>query len=65
MEGLNSLVRQRIQFAGLDSFFNLPVPRFRIKFDKPFAKSIQFSRRESQYFLFNFFNVTHEIQPLL
>ena len=65
MQRLNCLVRQRIQFAGLDSFFNLAVPRFRIKFDKPFAKSVQFSGRESQHFLFDFFNVTHETQSLL
>ena len=65
MEGLNFLV-QRIQLAGLDSFFNLPIPRFRIKFDKPFAKSVELkSRRESQYFLFDFFNVTHETRSLL
>ena len=30
MEGLNALVRQRIPFAGLDRFLNLPIPRFRI-----------------------------------
>ncbi len=65
MEGLNALVRQRIQFSGMDSFFNFPVPRFRVKFDKPFAKSVQFSGRESYDFLFDFFNVTHEIHPLL
>ena len=65
MEGLNCLVRQRIQFPSLDSFFNLPVPCFRIKFDKPFAKSVEFRRRESRHFLFDFFNVTHETRPLL
>ena len=65
MEGLNCLVRQRIQFPGLDRFFNLSVPRLRIKFDKPFAKNVEFSRRESQYFLFDFFNITHETQSFL
>ena len=65
MEGLNSLVCQRIQFAGLDSFFNLPVPRFRIKFDEPFSKSVEFSGRESQHFLFDSFNVTHETRSFL
>ena len=65
MEGLNALVCQRIQFVCLNIFLNLPIPRFRIKFNKPLAKSVEFSRRESRHVLFDFFNVTHESRFLL
>ena len=67
MEGLNSLVYQRIQFACLDSFLNFADPTL------PHQNSINHLRKASSFnrderakhFLFDFFNVTHESRFVL